>query len=166
MGEEAVFFKELPPEAIPRVDLNLSDGTTISLASNSELPPLDKLKSEQELFLTMFPYLGDHVFVKTTVRELMDVEKQLLSTKNFKRSMWPQIQENFGGTLEKLPGIFEGMKKGEASADQQWQEFMEDCMLIAVGHKILDKVDVMVLLEHPKSDSRVQKEFPVFRIKA
>ena len=49
---------------------------------------------------------------------------------------------------------------------QQWQDFMEDCAIIATGHKIIDKVDVMVLLESPESDTIVQKERPVFKIKA
>jgi hypothetical protein len=163
--EHAVFFKELPPETVPYVQIKLADGTSISLASNSELP-LEKLNPDQDLYLAMFPYLEDHVFVKTTAKEFIETETQLREMEDFETNLWPQVTEGFAESSEKFPAIFEAVQNGVEGAEELWQHFMEDCMLIALGHKILEKTDVMVLLEYPEADPNAQKEFPVFRIKA
>jgi hypothetical protein len=163
--EHAVFFKELS-KTVPHAQIKLADGTTISLASSNELP-LEKLNPDQDIYLAMLPYIQEPIYVQTTAKQFIETEASLREMEDFETQFWPEINQAFDETPEKFHAMLcEEVQNGVEGAEELLQEYLEDCLLLALGHKIMNNTAVLVLLDDPEADTDDQKQFPVFRIAA
>jgi hypothetical protein len=158
MSEDGL--KKVSADEVPVIEFTLVDGTKRSIASGEELP-VALLPPDFPVVITMHPYTGKHILVKSSLSYIQKAEADMKEHEDFENTTFLSIKKNFVEALKDLPEIYKGVQEGDLAAMQRYQDFMEDCCFYAIGNKMLKGTPIMVLLKIPGAGDT---QLPVFKI--